>query len=329
MGLDESRAPCCVVWAHCHAPLRKPSSRAHAVRPYAAPARRSPLGAPGRHSSFVVLLHCPPCHERPAALDAGLVRAHGAGRHPHAERRAHLARGQPRSSPSRRRRRPHPRAGPRPGHRRAASARPRAGCRRPVGDDVPAPDGAPSHRSHQAADAGRSRCRWRLRPEPRPGSVRCARLRCRCHRARRRRADVPRRAASDGARREPGRDSRCVVARGGRPCHPQPGPAGQSSPAGRACAAEAQCPRAGRIHPPRPAGGRHRDVTRLHVRLQLLLDHRDARPQLPHLRLRADPRGYRRRESARRARDLPRRRQHHARRREVPGAVPGDRGCRI
>ena len=41
--------------------------------------------------------------------------------------------------------------------------------------------------------------------------------------------------------------------------------------------------RAARLHAARPAGGRRRDVARLHLRLQLLLDHRDARPQLPRL----------------------------------------------
>ena len=45
-------------------------------------------------------------------------------------------------------------------------------------------------------------------------------------------------------------------------------------------------PRALRLHPPGPAGGRGRDLAWLHLRLQLLLDHRDARSQLPHLLLR-------------------------------------------
>jgi anaerobic magnesium-protoporphyrin IX monomethyl ester cyclase len=43
--------------------------------------------------------------------------------------------------------------------------------------------------------------------------------------------------------------------------------------------AERACSR--RLHLPRPAGGRRRDLARMHVRLQLLLDHRDAGPQLP------------------------------------------------
>ena len=41
------------------------------------------------------------------------------------------------------------------------------------------------------------------------------------------------------------------------------------------------------LHAARPAGRRDRDLARLHLRLQLLLDYRDARTQLPHLRLRA------------------------------------------
>ena len=41
-----------------------------------------------------------------------------------------------------------------------------------------------------------------------------------------------------------------------------------------------------RLHLPGPADRHRRDLARLHLRLQLLLDHRDARPQLPHLRRR-------------------------------------------
>ena len=51
---------------------------------------------------------------------------------------------------------------------------------------------------------------------------------------------------------------------------------------GDAAAAEPRRARARRLHAARPAGRRRRDLARLHVRLQLLLDHRDARPQLPH-----------------------------------------------
>ncbi len=87
--------------------------------------------------------------------------------------------------------------------------------------------------------------------------------------------------------------------------------------------------RARGLHAARSPGGRHRDVARLHVRLQLLLDHRDARPELPHLRLLARAGRHHRRAGAWRADDLHRRRQHHARRPPVRGAVPGDRRCRV
>ena len=50
-----------------------------------------------------------------------------------------------------------------------------------------------------------------------------------------------------------------------------------------------------------PAGRRRRNLARLHVRLQLLLDHRDARPQLPPLPDRARDRRHPRRARARRA----------------------------
>ena len=56
-----------------------------------------------------------------------------------------------------------------------------------------------------------------------------------------------------------------------------------------------------RLHAARPAGRRDRDLARLHLRLQLLLDHRDARPQLPHLPIRSRPRRHPRRRDARRA----------------------------
>ena len=79
-----------------------------------------------------------------------------------------------------------------------------------------------------------------------------------------------------------------------------------------------------RLHLPRPSDRHRRDLARLHLRLQLLLDHRDARPQLPHLRLHPRARRHRRRARPRRARHLPRRRQHHAERRALRSAVPGD-----
>ena len=49
------------------------------------------------------------------------------------------------------------------------------------------------------------------------------------------------------------------------------------------------------LHAARAARRRRRDVARLHVRLQLLLDHRDARPQLPPLSDRSRARRHRRR----------------------------------
>ena len=90
--------------------------------------------------------------------------------------------------------------------------------------------------------------------------------------------------------------------------------------------AEPRGPRAQRATPciGRP-DRRRRDLARLHLRLQLLLDHRDARPELPHLVDRSRARRHRRRARARRARDLHRRRQHHAERRAIRGALPGDR----
>ena len=63
----------------------------------------------------------------------------------------------------------------------------------------------------------------------------------------------------------------------------------------RRSAAEARGARAQRLHAARPADRHRRDVARLHVRLQLLLDHRDARPQLPHVVDRARRRGHPRR----------------------------------
>ena len=77
-----------------------------------------------------------------------------------------------------------------------------------------------------------------------------------------------------------------------------------------------------RLHAARPPGRRRRDLARLHVRLQLLLDHRDARPQLPHLSTSSACSPTSATRGARRARDLPRRRQHHARRPPLRGALP-------
>ena len=73
---------------------------------------------------------------------------------------------------------------------------------------------------------------------------------------------------------------------------------------GRGPSPQAGQPRAVGVHVPWTTDRSRRDVPRLHLRLQLLFDHRDARQELPHLRLRAGAGGHRRRESARRARDL-------------------------
>ncbi len=88
-------------------------------------------------------------------------------------------------------------------------------------------------------------------------------------------------------------------------------------------AAEPRRPRADGLHVPRPADRHRRDVARLHVRLQLLFDHRDARPQLPHLRFSRVLADIARRQAARRAGDLPRRRQHHAERRAASRRCAG------
>jgi radical SAM superfamily enzyme YgiQ (UPF0313 family) len=68
------------------------------------------------------------------------------------------------------------------------------------------------------------------------------------------------------------------------------GPARESVARRRAARTEAGRARAARLHAPRPAGGRRRDLAWLHVRLQFLLDRCDARPELPHLRVRAGAR---------------------------------------
>ena len=81
-------------------------------------------------------------------------------------------------------------------------------------------------------------------------------------------------------------DCRSVVSDRDR-LHPQRRSADRPARRGAAAAAQPQRPRAWRLHAARPAGRRRRDVAGLHVRLQLLLDHRDARPQLSHLSDRA------------------------------------------
>ena len=93
---------------------------------------------------------------------------------PHAERRARVARRQRRSAPSRRGRRPDPRAGPRA--RRPSSAccaEHRARRRRAVGDDVPAAHGAaPDRARSRALRPSAAHRRRRLRSEPRAGRLR-------------------------------------------------------------------------------------------------------------------------------------------------------------
>ena len=67
------------------------------------------------------------------------------------------------------------------------------------------------------------------------------------------------------------------------------------------------------LYDARTPGRCRRNVEGLHVRLQLLLDHRDARPQLPRLLDRARDCRHRRCAKPRREGHLSRRRQHHAR----------------
>ena len=203
-------------------------------------------------------------------------------------------------------------------------ARPPARSRRPVGHDVPARHGATDHlagarhRAPACASSSAATTRaWRRDAWTASGP------RHRLHRPRRRRADVPRSPARD-------RTARCRCRRS-----PDSGSAtsgtlpAQSAATGRIDrgrrreAAEPRGARALGLHDPRPPGRRGRDVARLHLRLQLLLDHRDARPQLSPLPDRAGDRRHRRRQRARRPRHLLRRRQHHARRPTVRGAVPG------
>ena len=66
----------------------------------------------------------------------------------------------------------------------------------------------------------------------------------------------------------------------------------------------------------------------MYVRLQLLLDHRDARPQFPRLAHRARHRRHPRCPRSRRARRVPRRRQHHVERRALRRTLRRDRGGR-
>ena len=116
---------------------------------------------------------------------------------------------------------------------------------------------------------------------------------------------------------------RVVVPRRRR-VRPHTGSAAGQPRRGRHSPAAASGARPRRLHRARPGRRRDRDLTWLHVRLQLLLDHRDARPKLLRVPHRARDRRHPRRAGARGSLDLLRRRQHRARRPAVRGALPGD-----
>ena len=158
------------------------------------------------------------------------------------------------------------------------------GSRRPVGDDVSARHGAADHLADPVAQARRPHRRRRLRPEPGAGGVDPpdlgvdfivrgeGEMTFRELRARPRRADAARSTSPDSGfatrqrlSAEP-RRGRAALANGAR--------------SGRRTAARA---RALRLHDAGPQRRRRRDLARVHLRLQLLLDHRDARAQLPPL----------------------------------------------
>ena len=123
-------------------------------------------------------------------------------------------------------------------------------------------------------------------PSLAPEAYEPTRLRRRLHRPRRRGADVSRAAARarDGGDRAIRTTSPASVSATAT-VPSQPGAAGEPARARRACGLPDRAARVldGYTFLGRP-DGRRRDVARLHLRLQLLLDHRDARPQLPHLR---------------------------------------------
>src|SRR5579884_158595 len=74
--------------------------------------------------------------------------------------------------------------------------------------------------------------------------------------------------------------------------------------------------------------GRYRNLARMHVRLQLLLDYRHARPQLPHVFIRPGSGRHTRRTRPRCGNHFSGRRQHHARCSALRGAVPSHHRCR-
>ena len=105
-------------------------------------------------------------------------------------------------------------------------------------------------------------------------------------------ADVIVRGEGDVTFRElmQGPGGRDAAVGGGRPLLPRgrPVPAdgatrGQLARRRRGAAAQAFCAGADRLHLSRPPDRCGRNVARLHLRLQLLLDHRDARAELPHV----------------------------------------------
>ena len=104
----------------------------------------------------------------------------------------------------------------------------------------------------------------------------------RLHRPRRRRAYAVRTAP--GARKRPRclGHRRLVVPDAGR-FSAQPGSRRRAPGDERAAPAKPRRARSARLHAARTARRRGRNLARLHLRLQLLLDHRDARPQLPPL----------------------------------------------
>ena len=200
------------------------------------------------------------------------------------------------------------------------------GGRRAVGDDVSARDGAAHHLARPVARARRAHRRRRLRSEPGTGGVDDPGLGVDA--IVRGEGDVTFRRVVRALERTRRRSTRrrTVVSRrrtafaGTAPAAVTAVEDGTSGlPIGRA--------RAVRLHVAGPQHGRGRDVARVHVRLQLLFDHRDARAQLPSLADGAGDRRHPRCRAPRRADDLLRRRQHHAGRRAVQGALPGHHRC--
>ena len=265
-------------------------------------------------------------HEDPPSVDAGFFRAHARADPPHSDRRPQLAGGQCRSSSPGHGRRSHPRARRDPGNGRAADARSTARSRRPLGDDVPARHGAPNHLVDSIDPArGASRGR-RLRSEPGARDVDGARARRRFHHSGEGEitsancCERSRIAAAD-------RFTRTLVPY--LRLRAESGPSGRDTRQRTPSPAEPCCPGPFRLHHHGTPDRRRRNLARVHVRLQFLLDHRDARPELSSLPNRPRSRRHRRRPRAWRTRDLPRGRQHHPRRCTVRNAVPHDYRCRL